>query len=312
MAKLLAGGEKPWTWLLQNPTQTSILMGLERGDAPLAAWPTALQFVWDTIVSNQLLFNAAVLAGQLLSPVAAVSTRALSFFCLLFDLFHLGVYFTLGALFLFWIAVNLFIVAAARALPPNGFTMAMKVTMVVTVVCGRFFFYTNYLGWLDGPKLASPRFFVETRDGEQILAPSTYFGIYSYMIGTGSLYVPENHFRLRVGGNNRDLASWHDAITCGSEILSHQDSPASLEAVKNLVHRTDRFFRANAWVKETNGFYAYPHHMLSNPWMYPEFNKLRMDDIVAYHYVVDSVCLGLAEGKLVRDVRKRTDYRIEP
>jgi hypothetical protein len=132
------------------------------------------------------------------------------------------------------------------------------------------------------------------------------------MIGTGSLYVPENHFRLRVGGNNRDLASWHDAITCGSEILSHQDSPASLEAVKNLVYRTDRFFRANAWVKETNGFYAYPHHMLSNPWMYPEFNKLRMDDIVAYHYVVDSVCLGLAEGKLVRDVRKRTDYRIEP
>lgn len=312
IAKLQAGGEKPWTWLLENPTQTSILMGLERGDAPLAAWPAALQFVWDTIVNNQLLFNIAVLGAQLLSPLAAVSTRALSFFCLLFDLFHIGVYFTLGALFLFWIAVNLFIVAAARTLPPNGFTVAMKVTMVVTVICGRFFFYTNYLGWLDGPKLASPRFFVETREGHQILAPSTYFGIYSYMIGTGSLYIPENHFRFRIGGNNRDLASWHDAIACGPEILPRQDSAATLEAVENLVYRTDRFFRTNPWVKETNSFYAYPHHMLSNPWMYPEFNKLRIDDIVAYHYIVESVCLGLAEGKLVRDVRKRTDYRIEP
>jgi hypothetical protein len=85
-----------------------------------------------------------------------------------------------------------------------------------------------------------------------------------------------------------------------------------MEAVEKLVRETDHFFRVNPWVKENNSFYAYPHHMLSNPWMYPEFNKLTIDDIVAYHYVVDSVCLGLAEGKLVRDVRKRTDYRIAP
>jgi len=312
MAKLQAGGEKPWTWLVENPTQISILMGLERGDAPLAAWPGALQFMWDAIVQNQLLFNVVVLGAQLLSPLAAISTRTLSFFCLLFDVFHIGVYFTLGALFFFWIALNLFIVAAARTLPRDGFTPAMKVVMVATVICGRFFFYTNHLGWLDGPKLASPQLYVETRDGRQVLAPSTYFGIYSYMIGTGTMYIPENHFRFRVGGNNRDLATWQDAITCGREIIPRQDTGVTMQSVENLVRRTDRFFRANPWVKENNSFYAYPHHMLSNPWMYPEFNKLRMDDIVAYHYMVDSVCLSLAEGKLVRDVRKRTDYRIDP
>lgn len=312
IAKLQAGGDKPWTWLLANPTQTSILMGLERGDAPLGLWPGVLQMVWDAIVSNQLLFNASVLGAQLLSPLAAISTRALSFFCLLFDLFHVGVYFTLGALFFFWIALNLFIVAAARTLPRDGFTPAMKLVMVVTIVCGRFFFYTNFLGWLDGPKLASPRIFVETRDGRQILAPSTYFGIYSYMIGTGTMYIPENHFRARVGGNNHDLASWHDAITCGPETLPRQDTGVAMEAVEKLIRRTDHFFRVNPWVKENNIFYAYPHHMLSNPWMYPAFNKLTMNDIVAYHYIVDSVCLSLKEGKLMRDVRKRTDYRIDP
>lgn len=312
IAKLQAGGEKPWTWLFENPTQTAILMGLERGDAPLGVWPHALRLVWDAIVSNQLLFNVVVLGSQLLSPLATVSTRTLSFFCLLFDVFHVGVYFTLGALFFFWIALNLFIVAAARSMPRDGFTPAMKVVMVVTVICGRFVFYTNHLGWLDGPKLASPRFFVETRDGRQILAPSTYFGIYSYMIGTGTMYIPENHFRFRVGGNNRDLLTWQDAIACGPEILPRQETGVTMEAVENLVRETDRFFRANPWVKDSNGFYAYPHHMLSNPWMYPEFNKLTMNDIVAYHYTVDSVCLSLKEGQLARDVRKRTDYRIDP
>jgi hypothetical protein len=253
-----------------------------------------------------------VLSSQLLSPLAAISTRTLSFFCLLFDAFHIGVYFTLGALFFFWIALNLFIVAAARTLPRDGFTPAMKVVMVVTVICGRFFFYTNYLGWLDGPKLASPQFYVEIRDGREVLAPATYFGIYSYMIAAGSMYIPEDHFQFRIGGNNRDLATWRDAITCGPEIVPRQDTGVTMQAVEKLVRRTDRFFRANPWVKESNSFYAYPHHMLSNPWMYPEFNKLRMDDIVAYYYVVDSVCLSLAEGKLVRDVRKRTEFRIDP
>ena len=312
MAKLQAGMPKPWTWLFENPTQIAILFGLERGDAALYAWPRALQFVWDTIVDYQLLFNVFVLGSQLLSPLAGFSTRVLSAFCLLFDAFHVGVYFTLGAVFLFWILLNLFIVAAARTLPRDGFTPAMKVVLIVSVFAGRFFFYTNYLGWLDGAKLASPQFFVETRDNRQILAPSTYFGIFSYMIAAGAMHIPDNHFRLRVGGNNRDLDSWYDALSCGPEVIEHPENRVTMESVETLVRRTDRFFRANEWVKDTNVFYVYPHHMLSNPWMYPEFNKLRMDDIVAYHYVVDSVCLGLKDGRLTRDVRKRTDVRIDP
>ncbi|MGY0575766.1 hypothetical protein ACTGJ9_035940 [Bradyrhizobium sp. RDM12] len=312
IAKLQAGGAKPWTWLFENPTQTSILMGLERGDAPLAMWPSALQFMWDAIVQNQLLFNILVLGAQLLSPLASLSTRALSIFCLLFDAFHIGVWFTLGALFFFWIALNLFIVAAANSLPRGGFTLPMKLVMITTVVCGRFFFYTNYLGWLDGPKLASQLFYAETRDGQEVRAPSTYFGIYSYMIGAGTLYIPENHFRNRVGGNNRNTETWHDAITCGPEVLTRQETGVTLNAVENLIDQTDIFFRSHPWVKESNSFYLYPHHLLSNPWMFPEFNKLRMDDIVAYHYVVESVCLNLVQGKLVRDLRKRTDHRIEP
>ncbi|MFC7543172.1 hypothetical protein ACFQU2_32065 [Siccirubricoccus deserti] len=54
VAKLMAGEHQPWTWLLQNPTQTAIVIGLERGDNPLATFPTLLQFSWDAISNSAL------------------------------------------------------------------------------------------------------------------------------------------------------------------------------------------------------------------------------------------------------------------
>ncbi|MFC7690024.1 hypothetical protein ACFQY5_10830 [Paeniroseomonas aquatica] len=68
VAKLMAGGPAPWTWLLQNPTQTAIVIGTERGDNPLAMFPSLLQFSWDTISTFGLAFNFFVLAAQLLAP----------------------------------------------------------------------------------------------------------------------------------------------------------------------------------------------------------------------------------------------------
>jgi len=180
--KITVAGPEPWTWLLHNPTQTSILIGLERGDNPLAAWPGAVQAVWDGIVGSQPFMNAFVLGVQLAAPFAAISLSVLSVFCLLYDLFHVGVYLTLGALFFFWIAVNLIIVASAARVGPGGFTPAMKIVMVLTTLLGYHAFYTNYLGWLDAAKLASPQFLAKTRDGREIPVPSNYFGIFSYTI----------------------------------------------------------------------------------------------------------------------------------
>jgi len=50
--------------------------------------------------------------------------------------------------------------------------------------------------------------------------------------------------------------------------------------------------------------------MLPNPFVFTEFNRLRIDDIVAYKYVVESVCLSLDNGKLVRDVRRQNEYEV--
>ena len=310
IAKLRAGGAAPWTWLVGNPTQTAIVIGMERGDNPLATFPWLVQFSWDTIKNFGLFFNIFVLGAQLLCPLASLRVRFLLIFTLLFDAFHIGVFFTLGALFHFWIVMNLIIYSSAWRLRDREMTVSMKVVCCLTTLFGSYAFYTNHLGWLDGAKLASPNFFAITKDGRTVPVPSTYFGIYSYTIAQGGMYIPDDNFSFRIGGNNLNLASWHDATSCGPAIMHHQDDGVTLAAVEKLVHNTDSFMRRNPAVKNDNLYYIYPHHMQSNPWVFLPFNDLSISDIVGYKYVVDSVCLSMDHGRLKRDVKKHTEYEI--
>jgi hypothetical protein len=309
--KLQTGGGDKLFWLLHNPTQTSILIGLERGDNPLAAWPWLVQGSWNAMVAAGIVLNLFVLGTQLAAPLALARRRSLMVFTLLFDLFHVAVYLTLGALFFFWIAVNVLIYISAARLEEKSFTPAMKIVALLAIGAGHFFFYTSHLGWLDGAKLASPHFTAETRDGHVVPVPSVYFGIASYSIAQTAMFIPEGHFPMRLGGNTYNRAEWRDAQTCGPETRPRQDTGVSLPSIFGMVRQTDAAMREHPAVKNLNLYYAYPHHMVANPFLFGDFNRLRINDIVRYHYIVDSVCLHLHDGALVRDVHKTTDYPID-
>jgi hypothetical protein len=310
ITKLQAGWPAPWTWVVSNPTQTAIVIGLDRGDNPMATFPWLVQHTWDAIRNNALLFNIFVIGTQLASVIACVRVRTLAIICLLFDIFHIGVYLTLGALFHFWIVMNLIIYTSALRLREEEFTPLMKACCIAATLFGSYFFYTNYLGWLDSGKVVSTNFVAETRDGREVPVPSGYFGIYSYSIAQAKMFIPDDSFRRRIAGNNHNLEEWHDAISCGPEILHAQSSDVSLAQVLGFIRRTDSFMRDHPYIKEYNLYYFYPQHMLPNPFVFTDFNRLKIDDIVAYKYVVDSVCLSLNNGKLVRDVRKRNEYEV--
>jgi hypothetical protein len=310
ISKIEAGGPAPWTWWLSNPTQTAIVIGLDRGDNPMATFPLLVQGTWNAIRDHALIFNTFVLGAQLLSVIAWIRVRTLAVICLLFDAFHIGVYLTLGAMFHFWIIMNLIIYTSALRLREQEFTPLMKACCVAATLFGSFFFYTNYLGWLDSGKLVSTSFVAVTRDGRQIPVPQGYFGIYSYSIAQAKMYIPDNSFRRRIAGNNHNLTEWHDATSCGAETLGHQDSDVSLDQILGFIRKTHDFMRDHPFIKEYNLYYIYPQHMLPNPWVFTDFNRLNIDDIVAYKYVIDSVCLSLDDGRLVRNVRKRDEYEV--
>ncbi len=309
--KIQAGGSEPLFWLLHNPTQTSILIGLERGDNPLAAWPGLVQFSWDAIVAAGVGLNLFVLGVQILAPLALTRRRVLMTFTVMFDLFHIAVVGTLGAFFFFWIAVNILIYLSARRIDDQAMTPFVKVVGLVALLSAHLIFYTSHLGWLDGAKLASPHFSAETRDGRTVPVPSVYFGIMSYSIAQTAMFIPEDHFPMRLGGNTYNRTDWHDAQTCGSDTLHQQNTGVTLGTVEAMVRENDAAMRRSPIVKAANLFYLYPHHMVSNPMMFADFNRLKIDDIVGYRYSVDSVCLSLDHGRLVRDVRKTTDFDID-
>jgi hypothetical protein len=310
VSKIEAGGPEPWTWLFKNPTQTTMAIGLDRGDNPMETFPGLLQATWDTIRDSAFFFNAFVLGAQLFSVIACIRVRTLAILCLLFDAFHIGVYLTLGAMFHFWIIMNLIIYTSALRLKEREFTPLMKVCVMAATLFAGWFFYVNHLGWLDSAKLVSMNFVAVTRDGQDVRVPAGYFGIYSYSIAQGRLYVPDNSFRLRVAGNNHNLADWLDGTSCGPESLAHQKSDLTLDQVSGFIRRTHAFMKEHPFIKADNLYYLYPQHMLPNPFVFTEFNRLKIDDIVAYKYLVESVCLSLKDGKLVRDVRKRNEYEV--
>lgn len=309
--KIQAGGDQPLFWLLHNPTQTAILIGLERGDNPLAAWPPLLQFSWNSIVWAGVALNLFVLGTQILCPLGLAHRRLLMLFTVMFDLFHIAVYFTLGAFFFFWIAVNVLIYASARRLSDKDFTPTVRITALVAIVAAHFIFYTNHLGWLDGAKLASPQVVAETRDGREVPVPAVYFGLLSYSIGQTATYIPDDHFPMRLGGNTYNRTDWHDAQTCGPDVVHHQNTGVGRDDIVRMIRQTDAAMRLHPAVKSFNLFYLYPNHMPSNPLMFGDFNRLSMNDIVGYRYRVDSVCLGLRDGVLTRDVHKRTDIPVD-
>ena len=173
---------------------------------------------------------------------------------------------------------------------------------------GHYFFYTSHLGWLDGAKLSSPSITAETADGRIVPVPQVYFGLLSYSIAQTAMYIPGDNFPMRLGGNTYNREEWADAQSCGPKVVHERNRGVTLEAIGDWIRETDAAMRQHPLVKEANLYYAYPHHMMANPFMFRDFNRLSMADIVRYHYVVDSVCLKLQNGALVRDVRKHSDY----
>jgi len=308
--KIRAGGSEPWFWLLHNPTQTSILIGLERGDNPLAMWPPLVQAVWNFISGGGVFLNAVVLGTQLVAPLGILHRRLLMTLVVLYDLFHIGVYLTLGALFHFWIIVNVLVYFSAKRMQNTAFTPMVKVTAICAALAGHFLFYTSHLGWLDGAKLASPSFVAETADGSRVPVPSVFFGLPSYSIAQTATYIPDGHFPMRLGGNTYNVTDWRDSQACGPQMRERQEAGVTPEIIVNAVRGVDAGMRRHPLVKRNNLYYFYPHHMVANPFLFRTFNRLSMADIVRYHYIVDSVCLGLRDGYLERDLRKRTDYVI--
>lgn len=311
LAKIELGEGNPFFWVLQNPTERAIAIGLHRTINPFAQWPWLLDALHGTLQTWYVPFNVFVLAVQFLCPLSALNRRALILFTLAFDLMHLGIYGTLGAFFLLWIALNVIILISLSRMTDQEFTRDIKITAMVTAILGYLSFSTAELGWLDGVKVVRTVFYARTEDGRQVPVPPAMFGLASYKLAHATLDLPPGHFKVRYGGNVNTRREWEDANTCGPAVVERRQTFTPVDRVERLVRDAHRNLSDHPWIKQMGLFYAYPHHLPTNPTQYPAFNRLDMEDVRGYSYVVESACLYVTNGRLTEKVVKRSEVPLD-
>ena len=302
----------PWTWVFHNETHLGVLLGLERG-SPLLSSPIATQLFYGTLAYLVIIANFMVITVQLASPFSVLRVRYLLILAIFFEVFHIVVFFSISALFWTWIGVNTIVVICCSRLREEDYTPAMKMTAFVSVFFALFLFDTPRLGWLDTRAVVSQYFTVETADGRGARVPSEYFmSPTSYTVGHAAMFVPPGHFPWTMSGTQSNLKSAREANACAQPLVSREQNVGpDLAAVKSLVRNTHALMIAYPLIKDAGLFYLFPQHMFSDPFYYRDFNNISLKDVVRYKYVVDSVCLNLKDGVLIRDVHNKSEYPID-
>ena len=315
LAKLrLDGG--PLSWMLDNQTQQGILIALEKGTYPFAAWPWLTQASYDLVASHPAIGNILVVVVQLLAPIALFRRPLLIAFTLVYDLFHLGVYLIYGLLFWKWILLNLVIVGVfARS--RERFSPAFILTGTAMTFLGQYFVWTAHLAWYDSSNLLSPYVEAVTADGRSVRVPSAAFGSLSYPFSHAVMFIPldrAGHFPIVRWGSYTNYQATLTSRTCTipTNYNPRWNNPGSLPNLgrvvtarhRQLLRRLDRNGRYN--------MYLYPHHHYPSPYAHQAFGQLDLRTIVRYRWAVDSVCLALVDGRLQRRVIKRSLYDLGP
>ena len=315
LAKLrLDGG--PLSWMLDNQTQQGILIALEKGTYPFAAWPSLTQTSYDLASSYPAVGNVLVVVVQLLAPLAMFRRRLLIAFTLVYDLFHLGVYLIYGLLFWKWILLNLVIVAAfARS--RERFRPAFILTGTAMAFFGQYFVWTAHLAWYDSSNLLSPYAVAVTADGRAVRVPSAAFGSLSYPVSHGVMFIPPDtagQFPVVRWGSFTNYQATLTARACTVPTNYHPrwNNPGSLQNLGRVVQARHQQLVGRVDANGRFNMYLYPHHHYPSPFAHPAYGQLDLRTVARYRWVVDSVCLSLVDGRLHRRVIRRSVYDLGP
>ncbi|MEL6258350.1 MAG: hypothetical protein AAFQ67_04765 [Pseudomonadota bacterium] len=313
VAKLsLDGG--PLSWLIGNRLQDGMIGAIERGTMPWSASPTATSVAHGVVDVLNTPMNIASFLFQFAAILAPWRKKWLLAVTLTYDLFHFVVYVAFGLLFWKWMALNTIIVVTLWILPDDVWDRAARITCIMFVLIGVVFFKVATLAWYDAGSFMSVFWEAELKDGSRVRIPNAYFNSASYQASQGRFYVPpvEGHFNHAIWGS---VLHWDDVQAARTCEPPKRDGPAP--ELYGPVDALTRYIQAHHEKTlrrvDDRGIYNYyylPHHHMPAPFLKDPFLNVDKRQIAAYDYVVESVCLGLEEGKMTRDVKKRDVFRV--
>lgn len=313
-------GEHPMSWVLHNETWSLILTANVLGQLPLSIDPALTSIGIQSFQKTVLIGNMLIFFGQLLAIVSGVRIKWIIIATLFYDLTHILIFFTTGIFFYKWIILNLAIVAALIGIRDKIIPNPLKAIITIMIVVAPAAFFVAKLGWWDTRALNHEKFYAILDDGTEMEIPTNYWGSFSvtyaqlrrirdkadgfFPTGTSGIIFGQDNMRRGLECNFELPANDYPDVV--SENFSQHDNE-----VTRHVKMHHRYILENV---DDNGQIAYdfyPHHIWSMPWLFREFNALDKRRIVAYRYVIEAKCLAYDQGRVIENIKRRSDHVIQ-
>lgn len=317
IAKVILPG-RPLEWLYGNDVSKLLLVAVEKGVAPLATFPQALQVVHDAFAKGGLLGNGFVLGIQLLTIVSLLRLNWMRIFALGYDALHVTVYVVGGILFWPWIWINGAILWALRGETDEGVGWGPKICAAVSILLAGVphLGYTSWLGWYDVADTRVVEVEAQARGSDKwVRVPISFFGAHAYSVSYTQLDRAEHagHYSPGIPGIRYSDKTLHNDGKClppepPKKEETAQEREKRLGFFKTFILNRHRDVLASQSTWGKYSYYFRLHHHVSNPLMYGAFHNLDLRDIASYRLVTRSVCLKLEKGKLQRRIVKEDAY----
>lgn len=303
------------SWIRYNNPLNIYLAASDDGHVTFSDYALASDVIGNFIDSTHIASNIFVFVAQLVAVFGFVmSKRALIVLLICFDGMHIGIAIAAGANFWPWIFLNLAIAAvvARRDFPhpkpllgviAGGFICLSPIVANVAL-----------LGWFDSGANNNAQMYVQMRDGKRIKVTPNFYTFYSYPMSHMRYGMPDPDTAFWVGhpnGGTRDFWVLEAAQRCDADALiipgrvPQMPQPSFDNFVRNY-HEMALSVRSNIGMFPYD---YYPHHFFVMP--NREFATLDLNDVSAYIYRRESVCLSFEDGKVERRVVTVGEHRID-
>ncbi|PIR38903.1 MAG: hypothetical protein COV35_05330 [Alphaproteobacteria bacterium CG11_big_fil_rev_8_21_14_0_20_39_49] len=320
IAKMRLDGS-PFEWLLENDISQLYIVAVYKGVAPLGTPPQLAQFVYDSLSSGHVFFNAVTLVVQLLSILFILKISWLRISAVIFDIFHIGVYVIGGILFWPWIWMNISILVATHKVRDAEIYDVSKIAAVVTILLGGMgLFHTAFLGWYDVRDTRFVMLQAKTVGADKwVDVPIAYAGAHAYSFSHGNLDkgVRSGHFPPNVAGLSYSADERRLNGECKlppvdeSKLETPEDEKIRLDNVERFVKAIHQDVLEDMNMYGKYSYYMRLHHHQSNPLLYEEFHNIDPRDIEYIKVITRSACTDMVEGKIKDKIIKQDEQIIK-
>ena len=302
------------TWLLNNDTNNIILASWYAKTFPLADFANLSSQIYKLALAINVPFNFIVLFSQIFCIICFFQISLIKFFCIIFDIIHISIFFLTGIFFWKWITLNLIIFFIVRKYENININYFKKFILIFLILFSYKLFFVAKLAWFDSKSMNASFFEAVDYKGKVYRVPSNYFGSISLPVAQMRLGREfSGYFKTGVYASVYNYKYYDKFNKCFIKTSNQIEAlnEKKIQQIKKILLGQHRYVLEKIDNSGRIKYDNYAHHIWSNPLEFKEFYKLDKRDIKSYNYVVQAVCLHFNDNEFKPIVLKQDIYEID-